>query len=146
MTEVALATLRADVWNTVYNAISLSASTLGISTIVNSYPDFKDSVSYPLLVVTNPKIRKLARYSSVNNTTPMRPTTVILDLYTKKNLQIDTIMDALCNQLESIQTSTFDASAMYWLEMEENDPTIIVFENGQRIHNKVLTLSFKVRI
>jgi hypothetical protein len=141
---VSLATLRADVWNTVYSAITASSATTSIATHTNSWPDLKDGdPSFPLLIIDNPRPARVNSNSSVNNSNVVRDTEIELTLYTKKAVQVDTITDALINQLESIKDSTFGAADMHWLEVEDGTHTMIQLESGNKLHEKVILLRFK---
>lgn len=148
MTDVALATLRADCWTNILSAVNVMASTLGVSTVTGAFPAYDKllETKFPIIVISNARSEKVAFKSSVNNQTSERDVVILIDVYTKKNVELDTITDGLCNYFEANEDTLFGAKAMYWLEVEESEPNQIQLEQGNRLHNKTITIMFKIRI
>lgn len=147
MAEVAINTIRKDIWNTVLAAVNLQASSLGVSTVTGAFPAYDKALEskYPIIVISNPISPRSNANASVNGVVNERDVSILIDVYTKKNLELDTITDGLTYAFENNKESYFEANALYWLEIDESEPSQVFLEQGNRLHTKTITLLFKAR-
>lgn len=125
-------TLRANVWETVYDL--LVAANLGASTVTVTSAYIDDVPTFPQVVVR--PIQKSNSDYTIDSThsTSTKQINVIIELYTKKALQIDTISDEIENTITNIaglSKVTFDS-----MPGEGRDV------NGNKIHMNVITVGF----
>ena len=138
-----LATLRADVWNTLFTSITAASTTTSIVQHTNAFPDLKDgNPSFPILIIDNPRPARTLDNNSTSGNNVSRDTEIELTLYCKKGKQVDTISDALLNYLETNKDTIFTANNLFQVEMIDGGHTTFYLEDTNKLHEKVILLRF----
>ena len=101
-----------------------------------------DEPTYPQVVVTpaSVSLEKL----SLNRATKEYTCQVIIEIYTKKNKQIDQITDEICADLNTNE-ATLAAFGLYIGNIEDSNEDT-VFWNDDKIHTKMIVIDCKVNV
>ena len=134
MVTISNTTLRANVYETVYDILTAANLLGGSVTVTAAYIDSTES--FPQVVVNPANISKDTFSFDRSNST--NTISVMIDIYTKKNKQIDQITDAI-DSLSSLKSIT-GLQLTDWEESKAFEP-----QNNNKIHLKSITLVYKRR-
>jgi len=134
MVNIVQSTVRANVFETVYDLLTAQLST---GTITAAFID--DNPTFPQVVI-NPSSVKITR-NTFNNTNRSYDVEVEIELYCKKNKEIDQISDEISNDLYANE-STLKDYGLYIDDIEDSSEDTF-FYNDQKIHTKGMLLTFK---
>lgn len=125
-------TLFSETWNEIYALIN-TASITGVQKITSAYID--DSVLLPQIVINSPDVGE--NEYSFDRTNSSKDIVVIVDVYTKKTIDMDNIMDAVFS---------LDYNSISGLQLNEKIVTTAHSQpSNQNVHLKSLNLRFKRR-
>jgi len=137
MVNIVQSTIRANVFETVYDLLTAQLST---GTVTAAFID--DAPTFPQVVI-NPSSIKIERQTfNVDNRT--YEVEVEVELYCKKNKEIDQISDEISNDMYSNETTLKDFG-LYLEDMEDSNEDTF-FWNDQKIHTKGILVRFKANV
>jgi len=137
MVNIAQSTVRANIYETVYDLLTSSLST---GTVTAAFID--DAPTFPQVVI-NPSSISVTKLTFLKDNRSYEAE-VEIDLYVKKNKQIDQISDEITADLYSNESS-LTSDGLYLQDIEDSNEDTF-FLNEQKIHTKTLNVSFKVNI
>jgi len=138
MVAISESTIRADVWENIYDELTADLST---GTVTASYID--DNPTFPQVVVK--PISKLVKHLTIDATSKEYTGEIEIEIYAKKNEQIDSISDEVDYDLLVTNKATFEALGLYLGDLEDSNEST-VFWNEQKIHIKAIIIQFKVKL
>lgn len=138
MVTITDAALRQNVFETVYDQINTDKSGYGASTEPELYAVYptKEGFSFPLIVVGRASPEKEAGSATIGSNPSFRKNiTLTIEVYTKKNKDVDIIMDGIDASIESITQEGITL-------VSNTEADIDIFPNDNKIHAKSMTLEF----
>ena len=137
MVNIVQSTIRANIFETLYDLLTAQ---LSAGTVTAAFID--DNPTFPQVVI-NPASIKIERQTfNVDNRT--YEVEVEVELYCKKNKEIDQISDEISNDMYSNETTLKDFGLFLEDISDSNEDTF--FWNSQKIHTKALTIEFKANV
>lgn len=137
MVTISNSTVRQNIWETIYDDLS---NELSDKTVTASFIDtfkngkFKDQiVIYPITI----NEEQLVLNRSLKN----QPIIIRIDIFSKKNKDIDLISDRIHSFFDSNETSYEDSHGLY--DMATFDTSVdTIFIGDQKVHIKTITINF----
>jgi serine protease inhibitor ecotin len=137
MVNIVQSTIRANVFETVYDLLTAQLSE---GTVTAAFID--DNPTFPQVVI-NPSSIKIKR-TTLTNENRSYEGMVEVELYCKKNKEIDQISDEISNALYTNE-STLAGFGLYLDDISDSNETTS-FWNDQKIHIKFITIEFKANV
>lgn len=134
MVTITDSTLRQNVFETIYDLLVSTIAT-STATIYAGYPDFntdKNSKVFPFVVLQPVSVGSVE--FSNDRTTSSKNVSVIIELYTKKNKDLDILSDLINTALST------NISGLQLQEVSEDYG--IIFPNDDKVKQKTLTIMF----
>ena len=145
MATVTVAAINEEIWNNFYSLISgltdPASRTGSPKWIVSSFPDTDiDTIGYPIVEISSPNVEFSKFTFRKKNVYSCK---IRITVHTKKAAYADQLADdiiAIFNS--STNLNTLYAANIVRLEMSGSDYTTVI-RNGNKIHEKSLTYSFR---
>ena len=137
MVSIVQSTIRANVFETVYDLLTAQ---LSAGTVTAAFID--DSPTFPQVVI-NPSTIMISK-NTFNNSNRSFNVEVEVELFCKKNKQIDQISDEISNDLYA-QESSLHSDGLFLEDVEDSNEDTF-FWNEQKIHTKGILLTFKANV
>jgi len=137
MVSIVQSTIRANVFETVYDLLTAQ---LSAGTVTAAFID--DSPTFPQVVI-NPSSIKILK-NTFNNTNRSYNGELEIELFCKKNKQIDQIADEISTDIFSNESSL--ASDGIFIDDVSDSDEDTFFWNDQKIHTKSITIEFKANV
>ncbi|WP_298752995.1 hypothetical protein [uncultured Arcobacter sp.] len=132
MVTINSSTLRANVFETVYDILTAANLLSSTVTVVGGYPD-EDTIQYPIVAVERIDVSK--DEPTFDRSTMKNEIVVPIDIYAKKNKQIDQITDEI-DALSSLK-SISGLMMVSWDESVDFSP-----QNNNKIHWKRINITY----
>jgi len=137
MVTITASTIRATIFETLYDSLTAS---LSAGTVTASYID--DNPTFPQVVI-NPAIVKVTK-QTLNRGQVEYTAEVEVDVFTKKNKEIDQISDEIHTDLATNE-STLAGFGLYLNDIEDSNSST-TFWNNQKVHIKTILMTFQVKV
>jgi hypothetical protein len=137
MVNIVETTIRANIFETLYDSLTAS---LSAGTVTAAFID--DNPTFPQVVINPTKL--LIKKLTLNRGTKEYTCEVEIEIYAKKNKDIDEIADEIHADL-STNEATIKAFGLYINDIEDSNSDTF-FWNDQKIHTKTLLLTAQVNI
>jgi len=137
MVSVTKATIRANIFEVLYD---LLVAQLSAGTVTAAFID--TSPTFPQVVI-NPAAMKIEKLTFRKDNKEYLAE-IEIEIYTKKNKEIDTISDEITSDLETYESTL--ASANLYLEDIDDSNEDTFYLNDQKIHIKTMLITFKANV
>lgn len=137
MATVSKATMRDNIYEVLYDLFTVQ---LSVGTVDRAFHD--DAPTFPQVVInpSNIKIEKLT-FRKDNKEYIAK---VEVELYTKKNREIDQIADEITKDLDDYESTLITAN-LYLEDIDDsNSDTFLI--NDEKVHTKGIMLTFKINV
>ena len=137
MVTITTATARATIFETLYDSLTAS---LSAGTVTAAFID--DNPTFPQVVINpaNLAVKKL----SLNRDAKRYDVEIEIDIFTKKNKEIDQIADEIHDDLNTNE-STLKGFGLFINDIEDSTSDTF-FWNDQKIHTKTIVITGQVNI
>jgi len=137
MVNIVQSTIRANVFETVYDLLTAQLSE---GTVTAAFID--DNPTFPQVVI-NPSSIKIERntFTNVNRSYDCE---IEIELYCKKNKEIDQISDEISNDMYTNE-ATLKGYGLFLDDMEDSNESTFLW-NDQKIHTKGIKIRFKANV
>jgi len=132
MVDIKTSTLRSNVYETLYDTVTAANLLSSTVTVTAAYID--DNKTFPQVVI-NPIDMSEDEYT-FTRAYGKKTLISVIDIYTKKNKDIDTISDQL-------YTTIRDMSAQGIMLVNWNESTALETPNDNKVHLKSISLEFR---
>lgn len=136
MVSIVDTSLRHTIWETIYDTLTSAHLGTSLVTVTSSYID--NTPTFPQVVV-NPIKKSESEKTIGDNPTYLKDIAIVIDVFTKKNEQIDTI----CDEIDTLLKST-TINGIYLVNMD-SAPGEGRDANNTKIHACSLTFNYKRR-
>jgi hypothetical protein len=137
MVTITASTVRATIFETLYDSLTAS---LSAGTVTAAFID--DNPTFPQVVINPAKVTE--KKLSFNRAAKEYTFEVEIDLFTKKNKEVDQISDEIQADLNTNE-STLNGFGLILNDLEDST-TDTFFWNDQKIHHKAVVLIGQVKI
>ena len=137
MVNIVESTIRANIYETLYDSLTAS---LSAGTVTAAFID--DNPTFPQVVI-NPARLSITKLT-LNRGTKEYMAEVEIEVYAKKNKEIDQISDEIHADL-STNEATLKGFGLYLNDLEDSSEDTF-FWNDQKIHSKLIFATFQVNI
>lgn len=135
MVTIADSSVRANVWETIYDLLNAYSFSTSLTKITSAYPD--DDATFPMVVI-HPVQNSKGEYSLGPRSAAVKTQAinVQIDLFTKKAKDIDVLGDEIHNAIED------DYPGITLVESDEDAVGTFETKNEQKVHMKSFMFSF----
>lgn len=137
MVTITASATSANIYETLYDSLTASLSQ---GTVTGAF--ITDTPTFPQVVINPAKV--MAPKLVLNNANKSKMGEVEIEIFAKKNKEIDQLSDEIRADLEANESTL--ASAGLYLEDIEDSSEDTVFWNDNKIHTKTILVTFKLNI